>query len=71
MRDGLVFANSLGFHRVQAGSDSLDVIKFCTGQSRWWDAAAAILAECVDMATYVRKVMFSHYPRAANMWPMS
>ena len=45
MRDGLVFANSLGFPRVEAESDSLNVINFCDGQSRWWDAATTIFAE--------------------------
>ena len=33
MRDGLQFANSLGFNRVEAESDSLEVIQFCTGQT--------------------------------------
>ena len=44
MRDGLNFANSLGFLRVEAESDSLIVIEACEGQSRWWDEVAAIFA---------------------------
>ena len=44
MRDGLIFANSLGFPRVEAESDSLTVIDYCTGQTRCWDAAAAMIA---------------------------
>ncbi|EMS55212.1 hypothetical protein TRIUR3_30888 [Triticum urartu] len=31
MREGLIFANSLGFPRVKAESDSLVVIQYCTG----------------------------------------
>lgn len=44
MRDGLIFASSLGFSRVEAESDSLIVIKSCDGHTRWWDEAAAIFA---------------------------
>lgn len=42
-RDGLAFANSLGLDRIEAESDSLQVINFCNGQERWWDEAAAFL----------------------------
>ena len=45
MRDGLNLANSLGFHNVEAESDSTQVISSCSGQSQWWDEAAAIFAE--------------------------
>lgn len=48
MKDGLELANSLGYNRLEAESDSMQVINFCTRQSRWWDAATAIFAECVD-----------------------
>ena len=57
MRDGLVFANSLGFNRLEAESDSLQVINFCNGQTRWWDSAAAIFAECVDTSSLIGKVI--------------
>ena len=66
MRDGLMLANSLGFHDVEAESDSLEVINFCTGQTQWWDAAAAIFAECVDLTTSIEEVKFKHCFRAAN-----
>ena len=44
MRDGLVFPKALGCNRVEAESDSLQVINFCNGQTTWWDATAAIFA---------------------------
>ena len=66
MRDGLYLANSLGFNRVEAESDSLNVVNYCQGQAQWWDAAAAIFAECVDIATSIGKVIFKHCFRDAN-----
>ena len=66
MRDGLMMANSLGFHNVEAESDSLDVINFCTGRLQWWDAVAAIFAECLDTATSIGRVRFKHCLRATN-----
>jgi hypothetical protein len=66
MRDGLVFANSLGFNRLEAESDSLQVIYFCNGQTRWWDSAAAIFAECVDTSSLIGKVIFKHCYRSCN-----
>ena len=66
MRDGLNLANSLGFQRVEAESDSLTVINCCSGQSTWWDAAAAIFAECVDISTLIGKVNFKHCFQSAN-----
>lgn len=66
MRDGLTFANSLGFPRVEAESDSLNVINFCDGQSIWWDAAAAIFAECLDVSTSIGKVVFKHCSCSLN-----
>ena len=56
MRDGLTLANSLEFHHVEAESDSLIVIDFCTGQSRWWDASSAIFTKCVDTSVSIGKV---------------
>lgn len=47
MRDGLDLANSLGFNRLEAEFYSLHVIYFCTGWTRWWDAAITIFTECV------------------------
>ena len=42
MRDGLNLANSLGFNRVGAESDSLNLVNYCQGQAQWWDAATTI-----------------------------
>ena len=66
MKDGLELANSLGYSRLELESDSMQVINFCTGQSRWRDAATAIFAECVDMATAIGKVVYKHCYRSAN-----
>ena len=49
MRDGLGFANSLGFHGVEAETDSQEVINFCTGHNTWWDPAAAIFADVLTL----------------------
>lgn len=35
MRDGLALANSIGFNRVEAESDSLQVSNYCSRQTRW------------------------------------
>lgn len=67
MRDGLNLANRLGFNRVEAESDSLNVVNYCQGQHQWWDAAAAIYAECIDSATSIGKVIFTHCFREANV----
>ena len=66
MRDGLSLALALGYHNVEAESDSTHVIDLCTGQAQWWDAAATIFAECVDLATSIGRVKFRHIPRKAN-----
>ncbi|XBH96203.1 hypothetical protein VPH35_086638 [Triticum aestivum] len=66
MRDGLFFANSLGLNQIEAESDSLQVINFCNGQERWWDEAAALFAECVDISTSIGKVIFKHCIRSCN-----
>ena len=66
MRDCLAFANTMGFHAIEAESDSLQVINFCNGQERWWDEAAALFAECVDISTSIGKVIFKHCIRSCN-----
>ncbi|XBH85526.1 hypothetical protein VPH35_073426 [Triticum aestivum] len=66
MKEGLSLAYSLGLDNVEAESDSLEVINFCTGQSQWWDSAAAIYAECVDLANLIGKVKFKHCNRVVN-----
>ena len=57
MRYGLAFANSLGFNCIEAESDSLEVINFYTGHTRWWHEAATLFAEC---GTMIGKVTFKH-----------
>ena len=66
MRDGLIFANSFGCNRVEAESDSLQVINYCDGQTIWWDSAAAIFAECLDTSTSIGKVVYKHCYRSCN-----
>ena len=66
IRDGLNLANSIGCNNVEAESDSTDIINYCYGQTQWWNAAAAIFAECVDTATSIGKVKFKHCPWTAN-----
>ncbi|KAF6994308.1 hypothetical protein CFC21_011040 [Triticum aestivum] len=66
MRDGLVFANALGCNRVEAESDSLQVINFCNGQTTWWDIAAPIFGECLDTSNSIGKVIFKHCYRSCN-----
>jgi ribonuclease HI len=66
MRDGLILANSMGFNRVEAESDSQNVVNYCQGQDQWWDSAAAIFAECIDVATSIGKVIFTHCFREVN-----
>ena len=67
MRDGLNLANTLGFNRVEAESDSLSVVNCCQGQNQWWDAGAAVFAKCIDTATSVGKVIFSYCFREENL----
>ena len=66
LQDGLILANSLGFNRVEAESDLLNIINSCRVQDQWWDAAAAIFAECIDLSTSIGNVIFSHCFHEAN-----
>ena len=65
-RDGLAFVNSLGFNRIEAELDSLQVINFCSGHTRFWNEDAAQFAECVDIGSAIGKVMFKHCFRSCN-----
>lgn len=53
MCDALILANSLGFNRVEAESDSQIFVEFSSEQSRWWDAASTIFAECIDVSSMI------------------
>jgi hypothetical protein len=52
--------------RVQAESDSTDIIDACKGNERWWSEVSAIFADRVDLATSIGDVSFSHCLREAN-----
>ena len=66
MRDGLQLAVKLGCSNVVAESDSIQVVQACTGEEPWWNAAATIFADCVDLVTNIGSVKFSHCLREAN-----
>lgn len=66
MRDGLEFANSLGLNQVDVESESLQIINYCNGQTRWWDEATALFTECVDLGSMFGKVMFKHCLRSCT-----
>jgi ribonuclease HI len=66
MKNGLLLANRLGCNRIQAESDSLEIIDACSGGDSWWSEAAAIFADCVDLATTIGTVSFHYCPREAN-----
>ena len=42
------------------------MIDSCGGQARWWDEAAALFAECVDISTAIGEVIFKHCIRSCN-----
>jgi ribonuclease HI len=66
MRQGLELANKMSCTRVQAKSDSTEVIDASKGEERWWNENAIIFAYCVDMVTSLGDVSFIHCPREAN-----
>jgi ribonuclease HI len=51
MQDGLELAIKLGCNRVQAESDSAEVIEACNGGDRWWSEELAVFADCVDLSS--------------------
>jgi len=42
------------------------VIENCTGQTTWWNTAAAIFEECVDTSSLIGKVVFKHCVHSLN-----
>jgi ribonuclease HI len=66
LREGLQMVEELGCHRVEAESESSETIQACTGEQRWWCSAAAIYADCVDIASKIGDVTFRQCPREAN-----
>jgi ribonuclease HI len=66
MKEGLILASAKGCNSVIAEGDSLETIQACEGGDAWWTAPAAIYADCVDIATLIGQVRFTHCPREAN-----
>jgi ribonuclease HI len=66
MRHGLELAIKLGCNRVQAESDSTEVIEACNGGDQWWSEESAVFADCVDLSSSIGVVSFKHCPREAN-----
>lgn len=68
-RNGLKFANSLGFHRSEAESDSLQVINFCTGPckkktsvrpTKMVGRSSGDFCRSLDLASMIGKISFKH-----------
>jgi ribonuclease HI len=66
MKDGLELVSRLGCSSVEAESDSTAVIDALLGTEAWWGSQAAIYADCIDLATNVGSIQFSHILREAN-----
>lgn len=66
MKEGLKLAVSLGYNRVVAESDCLEVVEACGGGNTWWHEGAAIFADCVDLVVEIGSVQFTHCLREAN-----
>jgi ribonuclease HI len=66
MKDGLELVSRLGCSSVKAESDSTAVIDALLGTEVWWGTEAAIYADCIDLATNVGSIQFSHISREAN-----
>jgi ribonuclease HI len=66
MKDGLELISRLGCNSVKAESDSMAIIDALLGTEAWWGEEAAIYADCIDLATNVGSIQFSHISREAN-----
>jgi hypothetical protein len=66
MCHGLELAVSIGANAVEAQSDSIEVIHYCSGQERMWNEATAVYADCLTSAGIIRKIEFTHCPREVN-----
>jgi ribonuclease HI len=66
MKDGLELISRLGCNSVKAESDSMAIIDALLGTKSWWGEEAAIYADCIDLATNVGSIQFSHISREAN-----
>ena len=66
MSERLSLVNSLVFFILELVVFFILVIEFCSGQTRWGDAATAIFAERVDTTTSIGKVIYKHCYRSSN-----
>ena len=66
IKEGLSLASMMGYSNIIAESDSLETVEALTGEYRWWNASAAIFADCVDFVAAIGKVEFKHCSRKAN-----
>ena len=66
MKERLRLAITMGCNNIIAESDSLETIEACMGVETWWNASAAIFADCVDMASTIGSVTYRHCIREAN-----
>jgi hypothetical protein len=60
------FARSLGYHAIEAESDSLEVIQLCSREERIWNEATAVYADILEQASQIGKVEFMHCGRDIN-----
>ena len=66
MREGLELAIRLGCNKVMSESDSTEVIEAMNGSEGWWNASAAVFADCIDKVATIGVVSFRHIGRDAN-----
>jgi hypothetical protein len=59
-------SSAMGFQRVQAESDSLEVINILDGKKRIWNELAVIYANCIMSAGMIGNTKFQHCPRKTN-----
>jgi hypothetical protein len=67
MLHGLFLANNVGCHVLEAESDSLEVVKLCSGDERTWNDATAVYAEILSQAANIGKADFKHCVRVTNI----
>jgi hypothetical protein len=66
MQDGLRLAIQSGCNLVEAESDCMEVIQYCSGENQMWNDTIAIYADCLEKAGIIGKVEFKFCPREIN-----
>jgi ribonuclease HI len=66
MLQGLELANSIGCNALEAESDSIEVITYCSGEVEMWNEATAVYADCITMTSMIGKVEYKHCSRETN-----